>query len=634
MGGLHRLANLRLMSVAATAPATSADPPAAPTALIGVRRAWGWHLLVAALAVALALWVTQGLWLHPYDHQIGRNAGDQAFFEWILGYGVEVLRHGADPFFTTLMNAPRGVNLAANTSITVDAVLFAPLTALAGPQVTFVTILTLNLAASAFAWYLFLLRFLVRRRVAAAVAGLFCGFAPGFISHANGHLNFTSGWVAPVVLWAVIKLREPGRWLRHGIVLGVLLAVCFSIAAEGLFFTALATAIFVVTWSLSRATRAEARAAAPTVLRALAVAAVVSGALLAYPLYMHFAGPETFGRTGFNQRHYVEDVVAYVSYPGRSLAGWAGLDSAWLAPNPTEETSFFGLPLVVLVVCALVMLWRQARPGRRATLRALIVVAAVFTVLSWGPRLQVFERETHIPLPFAALAHLPLFEAALPGRFALVVIGVVGIVLALAADRLLSEPLPAPRVHTVWAAGFAVALLPLIPLPLITAPRPAEPAFIADGRWRAYVPPGGVLSALPFAANVTPDGQRWQAYTMARGGRQFRMPDGYFLGPDSKRGSGRVGAPWRHTDWMFFRAAVYGYVTPIDDYDRAAARRDFAYWGVDAVFLPDQISGQNGILFRAAVEITATDLLGPPQRVGGVLVWRIRPGVDPVTPSG
>ena len=99
------------------------------------------------------------------------------------------------------MNTPLGVNLAANTSITVYAVLFAPLTWLAGPQVSFVTILTLNLAGSAVAWYLFLLRRLVRRRLAAAVAGLFCGFAPGFIAHANGHLNFTAGWIAPVVVW-------------------------------------------------------------------------------------------------------------------------------------------------------------------------------------------------------------------------------------------------------------------------------------------------------------------------------------------------------------------------------------------------------------------------------------------------
>jgi hypothetical protein len=616
------------MSVAA--PVASADPPAAKTTRPGVRQAWRWHALVVVIALGTAFWVTQGLWSQPYVHTLAHNSGDQAFFEWVLGYGVYLLGHGGDPFFTTLMNTPLGVNLAANTSITAYALLFAPLTWLAGPQISFVTILTLNLAGSAVAWYLFLLRHLVRRPLAAAVGGLFCGFAPGFIAHANGHLNFTAGWIAPVVVWRVLKLREPGRWLRNGAVLGLLLAVCFTIAAEALFFTALATAVFVLTWSLARASRAEARAAAPTVLRALAVTAVVAGALLAYPLYMHFAGPQTFERTGFNQRHYVEDLIAYLSYPDRSLAGWAGLSSSWLAPNPTEETSFLGLPLIVLAVCSLVLLWRRADAGRRATLRALAVVAAVFLVVSWGPRLHVMSAETPIWLPYAALTRLPLFDAALPARFALVVSCVVGVVLALIADRLDSEP---GRVRISYAAALAVALVPLIPLPILTAPRAPEPAFIADGRWRAYVPDGGAMTALPFATNVTPDAQRWQAYTLARGGAQFRMPDGYFLGPGGQNGGGRLGAPWRRTDWLFFRAAAYGYVDAIDNADRAAARSDFAYWGIDAVFLPDQISGQGGMLFRAAVETAATDLLGPPQRDGGVLVWRIRPGVDPV-PAG
>jgi hypothetical protein len=612
------------MSVAV--PVASDDPPAAMPARTMVRSAWRWHALVIAVALGLAFWVTQGLWAQPYDHTLAHNAGDQAFFEWVLGYGVHLLGHGGDPFFTTLMNTPLGVNLAANTSITAYALLFAPVTKLAGPQISFVTILTVNLAGSAVAWYLFLLHHLVRRPLAAAVGGLLCGFAPGFVAHANGHLNFTAGWIGPVVLWWALKLRQPGRWLRNGAVLGVLLAVCFTIAAEALFFTALATAVFVVSWSLARVNRAEVKAAAPTVLRALAVTAVVAGGLLAYPIYMHFAGPQSFARTGFNQRHYVEDVISYLSYSDRSLAGWAGLSSSWLAPNPTEETSFLGLPMVVLAVCALVVLWRRADAGRQATVRALAVVAAVFVVLSWGPRLHIMGAETPIMLPYAALAHLPLFNAALPVRFALVVSCVVGIVLALAADRPATERAPARISHV---AAFAVALVPLIPLPVLTMSRAPEPAFIADGRWRAHVPAGGGMSALPFATNVTPDAQRWQAYTLARGGSQFRMPDGYFLGPGGRDGGGRLGAPWRRTDWLFFRAAVYGYVSTIDDADRAAARSDFAYWGIDAVFLPDQITGQEGILFRAAVETTATDLLGPPQRDGGVLVWRVRPGVDP-----
>jgi hypothetical protein len=119
---------------------------------------------------------------------------------------------------------------------------------------------------------------------------------------------------------------------------------------------------------------------------------------------------------------------------------------------------------------------------------------------------------------------------------------------------------------------------------------------------------------------------------MARGGRQFRIPDGYFLGPDvdGKKGKGRIGAVPRRTDWLFLRAAIYGYVADIDNFDRAQARADLAYWGVDALFLPDRLTGPDGMLFRSAVEITATDLLGPPERVDDVLVWRIRPGLDPI----
>ncbi|NMO53045.1 DUF2079 domain-containing protein [Actinoplanes sp. TBRC 11911] len=599
--------------------------PAPPDARAATRRRRA-HLFVAVIALALAVYVTKGLWQSPYVRTVSGNVGDQAFFEWVLGYGVYLLEHGGDPFFSTMMNTPDGVNLAANTSITAYAFLFAPVTILLGPQISFISILTLNLAGSAFAWYLFLARWVTRNRAAAALGGLFCGFAPGFISHANGHLNWTSGWVAPVVLWWLFKLREKGHWLRNGLVLGLLLAIGFTVAAEGLFFCALAAGIFLITWSVPRATRAEAREALPRVLAGLAVTGVVALALLAYPLYLHFAGPQTFSGTGFNQRHYAEDIGAFISYSDRTLAAWAGIGND-LSPNPTEQTSYFGLPLVVLVLFSLVQLWKRADPGRRSTLRALAVVAGVFFVISLGPRLLFFGNESYLPMPYAFLAHLPLFDSALPARYALALVGVFGVILTLSADELMRG-----KWRGRMAAAFALALVPIFPLPLLTSDRAPEPQFIADGTWKKYVPAGGTMSALPFAINVAGDGQRWQAYTMARGGQQFKIPDGYFLGPDvgGKEAKGRIGAVPRSTDWLFLRAALYGYIADLDNWDRAQARADFKYWGIDAVFLTDSITGPDGPLFRSAVETTATDLLGPPERVEDVLVWRIRPGVDPL----
>ncbi|GIE96750.1 DUF2079 domain-containing protein [Paractinoplanes rishiriensis] len=618
------------MTVAVPDTEPAEDRPAPPVTGTA-RRRWRSHLTVAAIALGLAVYLTNGLWRQPYLHVISDNVGDQAFFEWVLAYGTELLRNGGDPFFAAILNVPDGVNLAANTSVTAYAILFSPLTMLAGPQVTFATILTLNLAGAAFAWYLFLLRWVTRNAFAAGLAGIFCGFAPGFVSHANGHLNWSSGWVAPVVLWWLLRMRQPGRWLLNGAVLGLLLAVCFTIAAEGLFFTALAGGTFVIVWALHPAVRGEASAALRPMLAGLGVTAVVAFALLAYPLHMHFSGPQTFTGTGFNQRHYAEDIASFFAFSDRTLAAWAGLSND-LAANPTEQTSFFGLPLMVLMIGTLVMLWKRADPGRLATLRALAVVGGLFLVVSLGPRLRIFGYESDIPLPYALLQRLPLFDAALPARFALVLVGVFGVLMALAVDHLMNATESPPAAQPAFAAAFTLALLPIFPLPLLYTDRSPEPQFIANRTWERYVPEGGTLSAIPFAINVAADGQRWQAYTMARGGRQFKIPGGYFLGPDSDgpTGKGRIGALPRRTDWLFLRAALYGYLADVDNWDRAQARADFQHWGIDVLVLPRQITGPEGPLFRSAVEITVTDLLGPPERVDDVLVWRIRQGVDPI----
>jgi hypothetical protein len=379
--------------------------------------------------------------------------------------------------------------------------------------------------------------------------------------------------------------------------------------------------VFLGVWAVSPGGRAEARAALPTVLAALAVTAAVAGALLAYPLWMHFAGPQSFAGTGFNQRVYAESVAAYGSYPARSLAGVAGLNST-LAPNPTEETSFFGLPLLALVFTGWGMLWRDASTRRRATLRALAATGAVFAVLSFGPRLKTLGIPTAVPLPYAVLGRLPLFNAALPARFALVVVGVIGVLLALTADRLLTRPGRGRGWRTAWAAGFAVALIPIVPAPLLWAWRAPIPTFVASGAWQRYVPDGGALTALPLASNALPDGQRWQAYTLAAGGPQFAMPGGYFLGPDLD-GRGRIGALPRPTDRLFTLAAQYGLVLPVDRSDQAQAQADFAYWGVRVVILPDHVTPAQWPVYYEAVRQTATALLGPPERVDDVWLWRI-----------
>ncbi|MFC6569535.1 DUF2029 domain-containing protein [Actinoplanes utahensis] len=621
------------MTIAAPAPITSPAEAASPEKPGEPPSRWRAHLTMAVVALAAAVYVCQGLWLAPYRNVVADNVSDQGQFEWMLAYGVYLLQHGTDPFFTDLLNAPRGVNLAMNTSSTFYAVLFAPLTHFAGPSISFATILTLNLAGSAFVWYLFLRRWLVRSGLAAAVGGMLFGFCPGLISHANGHLNWTSGWMVGIVAWWVLKLPERDHWLRNGIVLGLLCGMGFSVAAEALFFCALASGLFLGIWLLSRPGRQMARSALPPVLKALGVCAVLAGALLAYPLYMHFAGPLKFSGTGFLMDHYSEDLVAYAAFPLQSLAGLFGW-GADLAPNATEATSFLGAPLLLLFGAALVLLWRRASPERRVTLRALTVVGGVFFVLSLGPRLRFMGTEQeHIPLPYALLAEIPLFDSALPVRYTLVVVVIIALVLALFVDEFLNRT---ALTRVALGAAVVAALAPIAPLPLRTLERAPEPEFISSGRWRDFVSDGGVMTTLPLAMDVAVDSMRWQATTMADGGAaQFRIPAGYFLGPQDYEETGRelvgrLGPPDRPTTRLFYRAGRFGQVSRVTDVDRAQARADFEYWRLEAIFLPDEMTGPRGPLNRAALVLFCTDLLGEPEHVQDVLVWRIRPGVDPV----
>ncbi|MFK3981990.1 DUF2079 domain-containing protein [Micromonospora sp. NPDC050397] len=606
--------------VAGPTPAES-DPPRPPAGSTGDRSGRRADLFALVVAVLLAIWVTSGLWRDPNGRAITVNSSDQALFEWLLAYGAHALTHGTDPFFTSLLNVPDGVNLAVNTSITVYAVVFAPLTYLVGPPATFLVVLTLNLAATALAWYWLLSRHLVRHRVAALVGGLFVGFAPGMVSHANAHLNWTAGWLVPLLLWRVLRLREPGRWVRNGLLLGVLVAVTFSIAAEALFFTALACGVWLVTWALTPSQRDEARAALPTFLRGLGVAGAAAFVLLAYPLWLHFLGPQRYHGTGFDPRIHAEDILAFGAFPARSLAGVAGLDSS-LAPNPTEENSFFGVPLLILAVACVVLLWRRAAPGRRATVRALAVTAGLFAVLSWGPRIKVDGHVIDVPLPYALLGKLPVFDAALPSRLALVVAPVIGLLLAYTVQQLAATS-PRRPARIGWTLGFAVALLPLLPVSLLTVAREPVPTFITSGDWREYVSPGGVLTPLPLTLDVTPDGQRWQAYALAHRQGEFAIPSGFFLGPGGPDGRGRIGPVPRATDALLATVAETGEVPSITDADRAAARADLRHWRVEIVVLADRVHGAKFPVHVDALRQAATDLLGPPERVGDVWLWRV-----------
>ncbi|HZD99038.1 MAG TPA: DUF2079 domain-containing protein [Micromonosporaceae bacterium] len=609
----------------ATTSTTTPPTPIAPTTPAEPQGARRTNVLVALGYLLAAGVVTCRLWAAPNSTELTHNRADQVFFEWLLGYVSHAVTHGDNPLWTSMLNAPLGVNIAANTSITVLAVLLMPVTILAGPSVAFVTAITLNLAGSAYAWFWLFSRHVARTRTAAIAGGAFGGFAPGMIAHANGHLNFTACWLLPVLIWHLIRLTRPvrgrGRTIRDGALLGVLAAVQYSLCAETLFFLAMAVVVFVVAWTVQRP-RAAMSIAAIARYRVI-VAIVVGAALLAYPVWLQVAGPEAYHGSGFTHLGVWENITSFAAFPPQSLAGAAGW---WTgsALNYGERDTFFGPVLCAALLVAVVVMNRRpaARRGdagrSRPEVLALTVTAAAIAVVALGPRLQVGAWHSPIPLPWGAVDRLPFFDSALPGRSALLLIPIVALFIVAVVDHLLARP----RRHAtrrIAALVAVAAFVPILPVPISTSPRAALPTFISAGMWRAYLPPGATVVSIPPSSWDSSDAQRWQTAT----GYAFPVEGGYFLGPGND-GRSSIGPLSRPTSTLLTAVARDGARPTITDADRSAARADLIYWHAGLVVLPDPTPGIDHAWAGRHDQLlkVGTELFGTPTRVADVWLWR------------
>ncbi|WP_326564640.1 hypothetical protein [Micromonospora peucetia] len=592
-------------------PGASADGPDR-----GVRPWKGWWTDVAAVAsfAVLGFWVTARLWLRP-SHGIRDNRTDQSQFEWMMAHGARVLTDFVDPFTSDRMNVPESVNLMANTSVLSVSLPMTPVTLLLGTRASFLLFLTLGMIATATAWYFLLSRVVVGARGPAWLGAAFCAYAPAMVSHANAHPNIVSQYVVPLIIWRTLRLAEPGRWLRNGLLLALVVVWQAFLNLEVLLMTAIGLGVVVGALALGRP---ELRRRVRPFLAGLAVAAAVTLVLLAYPLYVQFFGPGAYNGLSRLIRGYSTDLASFVAYSRESLAGDAR-SAQGLAKNPTEENAFFGWPLVVLV--AALVWWLR----RHVVVRGLAVLALLFGLLSLGREVQLNGRGTGIPGPWAALENLPLLHSVVPTRWALAITPIVGVLLAYGAEHVRAlaarHPRARPQIRFATATVLAMALLPILPTPLPTTRLDPVPGFVTSGAWRPYTEGGRSIVTLPLPDTHYADPLRWSART----GLDMPIARGYFLGPDTRPGGDRVAlfsAPPRPTSEFFAEIRRTGAVPPITPQARVDAVGDLRYWRAGAVVLGPH--RQADALRRGMTELTGIR----PTYTGGVWLWDVRPLTD------
>ncbi len=509
------------------------------------RRAIVPGLLVGASYLAASATAFWHILIHPTSVAMSNGAGDSATFAWHLAYVPWAVSHGHDPFVATVANYPFGLNLLDNTSMPLLGLVGSPVTALWGPVATLNLWWMLAFPLSAGSAYLLARRFTASRWIA-WFAGLLYGFGPYEVAQGAGHLNLAFVPVPPLIMLLLYDLLVERRRSPRaiGVRLGVLVVVQFFISSEILATTAVFAALAVVVTALFN--RQAVREGARHLAAAVASAAVVSLLVLAWPLYVAFAGTAHVRGAVSGYRFYFSSLFAPLLPSSLFAVATRHLHSLGdrIGGNPVENGTYLGVSLVLLLLASPFL----AR-SRRVT--AAVVLTASAFVLSLGVSLHFglsrFARyDAKVPLPAAFLYKTPIVNQAFPVRYSLYVDLFASVAVAIVLDMLRRRVTAPPGRHRAalrprrWAAVLPVAVAALVALPLLPAwPYASQgpvgiPRFFTSDDVRV-VPEGSVALVYPIATNTLSNAETWQASARFR----FSMPGGYFVLPAAS-GSGSV----------------------------------------------------------------------------------------------
>jgi hypothetical protein len=598
---------------------TVSEPPrpGSPRAARVARRTTGrrWPALGVAFVGYLTLSVVEW-WQVWSTHPTGVTTcgcGDASLFTWFLAWPAYALAHGHDPFYSTAIFHPAGIDLLSNTSVLAIGIPLAPVTWLFGPVATLNVASTLAPALSALAMF-WLLRRWVRWIPAAFVGGLLYGFSPfAFVNVAGGHLMTAVLVLVPLIVGSLddILVRQRRPPLAAGIVLGVLAAAEFFISSEVLVILLMCAVVGVVLLALYGAIwrSEELRARLPHALRALGVGAGVTLILLVYPLWVTLAGPAHLSGLVWPTLHPGDGAIILsnvwhlrVMTALRSLMVVAG---GYEGPS-LPQGEYLGVSLLVIMAAGLLIWWRDRRLWFFAALGAVSVALAVRG-------------------PWGFLGHIPLVQNIIPGRFYVVTTLCAAVILAVVVEGVYRwvGRLGAGRVWAVLGrvAALGVATVALVPIGSALAPNvplTAEP--VAVPRWftevAPHLPSHQVVLTIPAPFTLIQAALTWQAVDSLH----FALVGG----------SGPEGLPLRagpeRAGLEVVSAASFDLTGPpaptaahID-----AVRQALAGWGVTIVVMPDPSLPpryDRGTSPASALGLFTVAIGRRPQYQAGAWVW-------------
>jgi hypothetical protein len=364
----------------------------------------------------------------------------------------------------------------------------------------------------------------------------------------------------------------------------------------------------------------------PHAARGLEAASVVALVLLAYPLWVTFAGPAHLSGLVWPT---LQPGVGGISPSGLYHLRFSTADAAAVQlyggyPGPTlPRNEYFGLGFLAVLAAGL-LVWRR---DRRLWLFGSL--GAITIVLSLG-----VERSYWVP--WRLLAHVPLIQNILPGRLILVTTLCTAVMLAVVVDRAHDSAAGVVRMvagrrweltgrGTVTALSSLVALgvaaVAIVPLATsligkvpLTVQAVRLPRWFADAAPR--LPPGQVVLTYPAPFSGVAAPMAWQAidslhFAIVGGGGPGAVP--------ARAGSERAGQ-------QVLSAASFSLSgpPPVTNESVSAVRQALAGWRVTTAVVPDP-SGlsrhERGTSPETALGLLTAAIGRPPEYRDQAWVW-------------
>jgi hypothetical protein len=578
-------------------------------------------LLTGVYCLLGAVAVTMWLWRDPASHLVAVNPFDTDQFAWYFRYDATAVAHFRLPALTTqAMNAPQGISVMWNTFMLLPGVLLAPLTLLAGPQVSLTVLMTAGFAGSAFAMFAVLRRWGASVPAAAFGAGVY-GFSPALVQSSLGHYDLQFAVFPPLIAHLALSLvtgrcgTGPRAAARCGVLLGLLAAAQVFIAEELLFDTGLAVVVMAAVVVASRPRLISARVR--DVAAGLAAAAGLAGLVAGYPLWVQFFGPLHQRTSPFTPDFFKNDLAGFVQPSALMLLHTSGSAAfaAHFQGRLPEYLGYLGWPMLIVLLLVTVRFWRLLPVRVAATAFAVLTVCSLGgTLLAGG------AKHTGIKLPWYWLQTLPVTGSVIPDRFSILADGAAAAAFAFGFDGARRRW---PRANQLIAALAVAAVIPLVPAPLPQAKVTALPAGWTTVFTALHLPARARVLVVPIPVSTFTEALRWQADT----GQPGSMIGGYFMGPTwsgqaATDGNG-LSSEAMYLNQLWAKSAgvkVASVATlPVNGIypDAVQMRAQFRGWGISALVADTGPGSSFGHYL--------TGLLGRPTVTAGrVIGWRLR----------